>query len=56
MPRSTARLRVKGIKLKRDSIAPNRRFTPAQEESQAVDFINGLTRYITTNRDCTVDG
>ena len=33
MPRSTARLRVKGIKPKRDSIAPNRRLTLAQEES-----------------------
>jgi hypothetical protein len=33
VPRSTARLRVKGIKLKRDSIAPNRRLTLAQEES-----------------------
>ena len=33
VPRSTARLRVKGIKPKRDSIAPNRRLTPAQEES-----------------------
>ena len=33
VPRSTARLRVKGVKPKRDSIAPNRRLTPAQEES-----------------------
>jgi len=33
VPRSTAQLRVKGIKPKRDSIAPNRRLTPAQEES-----------------------
>ena len=33
MPRSTAQLRVKGIKLKRDSVGLNRRLTPAQEES-----------------------
>jgi len=33
VPWSTARLCVKGIKPKRDSIAPNRRLTPAQEES-----------------------
>jgi len=33
VPRSTAQLRVKGIKPKRNSIAPNRRLTPAQEES-----------------------
>jgi len=33
VPRSTAQLRVKGIKLKRNSIAPNRRLTPVQEES-----------------------
>ena len=33
MPRSTAQLRVKGIKLKRDSVRLNRRLTPAQEES-----------------------
>ena len=33
VPRSTARLHVKGIKPKCDSIAPNRRLTLAQEES-----------------------
>jgi len=33
VPRSTAQRRVKGIKPKRDSIAPNRRLTLAQEES-----------------------
>ena len=33
VPRSTAQRRVKGIKPKRDSIAPNRRLTPTQEES-----------------------
>jgi len=33
VPRSTAQLRVKGIKPKRNSIAPNRRLTPVQEES-----------------------
>jgi len=33
VPRSTAQLRVKGIKSKRDSIALNRRLTPGQEES-----------------------
>jgi hypothetical protein len=33
VPRSTAQRRVKGIKPKRDSIAPNRRLTLVQEES-----------------------
>ena len=33
MPRSTAQLRVKGIKPKRNSIAPDRRLILAQEES-----------------------
>ena len=33
VPRSTAQLRVKGIKSKRDSVGPNRRLIPAQEES-----------------------
>jgi len=33
VPRSTAQLRVKGIKPKRNSIALNRRLTLAQEES-----------------------
>jgi hypothetical protein len=32
VPRSTAKLRVKGIKPKSNSIAPNRRLAPAQEE------------------------
>ena len=33
VPRSTAQRRVKGITPKRNSIAPNHRLTPAQEES-----------------------
>ena len=33
VPRSTAQGRAKGIKSRRDSIANNRRLTPAQEES-----------------------
>ena len=33
VPRSTAQQRVKGTKPKRGSIAPNRRLTPAQEET-----------------------
>jgi hypothetical protein len=33
VPRSTAQQRVKGIKPKRNFIAPNRRLTPAREES-----------------------
>ena len=33
MPRSTARLHIKGIKPKRNFIAPNRHLTLVQEES-----------------------
>ena len=33
VPRSTAQQRVRGIKPKRGSIAPNRRLIPAQEET-----------------------
>ena len=33
VPRSTAQLRVKGIKSKRDSIPKNRLLTPVQEEA-----------------------
>jgi len=33
VPRTTARRRIAGITLKRGSIAPNRRLTPAQEET-----------------------
>ena len=33
MPRTTARRRIAGITSKRGSIAPNRRLTPAQEET-----------------------